>query len=103
MLGALRIPCQDASGVTPASLRGGGATAMFEAVGDIDQVRHRGRWASVKTCNIYVQEVGGHRFLAQLAPPIRKEVQRRAGEAPGALLLALDRLDASGRATGGQS
>eukprot|EP00974_Lingulodinium_polyedra_P030237 2910545-Lingulodinium_polyedra.AAC.1 len=31
VLGALRVPCQDALGATPALVRGGGAAAMFEA------------------------------------------------------------------------
>jgi hypothetical protein len=62
----LNVPFTEITGVTPASLRGGGATALFEETEDTETVRYRGRWQSMRMCETYVQEVGGHRFLASL-------------------------------------
>ena len=60
----LGLPAQELVGLTPASLRGGGATLLFEATEDLEYVRRRGRWSILRTCEIYVQEVSGQEFLA---------------------------------------
>ena len=67
---ALRIPARTGSGLTPASLRPGGATAMYLQDESLDNLRRRGRWARMATLEIYVQEVGPFEFLADLAPPV---------------------------------
>ena len=72
------VPFSETSGVTPGSLRGGGATALYEPTEDIELVRHRGRWQSAKMVEIYVQEVGGHRFFASLAEPTRRRITHLA-------------------------
>ena len=89
---ALDIPFTEVSGVTPASLRGGGASHLYETTEDSELVRHRGRWASSKMCEIYIQEVGGHQFFANLGPNTRTLVAHRAaqvGEATRRSLLLL--------------
>ena len=40
----------------PYSLRRGGATHLYKIIGNMSSVIERGRWASVKTARIYVQE-----------------------------------------------
>ena len=48
----------DGVGITPASHRGGGATALFNQTESLDLTRWRGRWStSSRTMEIYVQEV----------------------------------------------
>ena len=54
---ALHLETRQGSGVTPASLRAGGATALFEQVESIDMLSRRGRWQKGETAAIYVQEV----------------------------------------------
>ena len=82
-LTALGVPCEDASGVTPTSVRGGGATAMFEATNDTEKVRYQGRLASTKTCEIYVQKVGGHHFLHKdLQPFVIESIIMQSGPSP---------------------
>ena len=88
----LGYPFHGSVGVTPASLRGGGASHLYETTEDSELVRHRGRWASSKMCEIYIQEVGGHQFFANLGPHIRTLVAHRAaqvGEATRRSLLLL--------------
>ena len=42
---------------SPASLRGSGATFLYDVTRNTDLVARRGRWMSQKTTNIYLQEV----------------------------------------------
>jgi len=92
---ALGVPANESTGVTPASLRGGGASWLYEATEDMELVRHRGRWSSLKMCEIYIQEVGGHRFYATLPRPVRDGIAARASLAPAACSLALELLHLS--------
>ena len=75
-------------------MRGGGATALFEATGDIEGVRYRGRWSSAKMCEVYVQEVGGHKFLANLPDYTRAKIMHLASLETASLDLAIKLLDA---------
>jgi len=70
----LHIPFNEVSGVTPASLRGGGASALYEYAEDTELVRHRGRWTSSKMVEIYIQEVGGHQFFSSLPVQVRSQI-----------------------------
>jgi integrase len=79
---ALQVPSTEIDGVTPASLRGGGATALYDESENMELVRHRGRWSSPKMCELYVQEVGGHRFLASLEPQTRARAATLADRLP---------------------
>ena len=91
---ALDIPFHEVSGVTPASMRGGGATTLFEATNNIEEVRYRGRWSSANMCEIYVQEVGGHKFLAGLPPATRARILHWASWEHAAIDRAISLLDA---------
>ena len=88
----LDIPCNEVLGVTPASLRAGGASALYDATENIEFVRHRGRWTSAKMVEIYVQEVGGNRFFAQLPPETRDQVAALAARHDAVLQKALELL-----------
>ena len=75
---ALRMPVTQGSGVTPASLRGGGATAFYELTEDADRLRRRARWATLQSAEIYIQEVAPYEFLANLSPNAREHIFRVA-------------------------
>ena len=75
---ALRLPIGQGSGVTPASLRGGGATAFYELTEDVDRLRRRARWATVQSAEIYIQEVAPYEFLVNLSPNAREHIFRVA-------------------------
>ena len=82
----LEVPCTEFTGVTPASLRGGGASALYEVTEDAELVRRRGRGHQLRSAEIYIQEVGGHEFLAHLPERVRNRVLDLHSIA-GALLL----------------
>ena len=71
---ALGVPAKEGTGVTPGSLRGGGATLLHEATEDMELVRRRGRWSQTKSAEIYIQEVGGLKFMAQLSGETRQHI-----------------------------
>ena len=62
----LKVDRRQGTGLTPASLRAGGATAYYEACEDIERLRRRARWRKNDTVEIYVQEVAPHEFLSNL-------------------------------------
>ena len=62
ILEELGIATCELEGLTPGSMRGGGATALFEAFEDADHVRRRMRVSKTATAELYIQEVGGQRF-----------------------------------------
>ena len=68
--------------MTPASLRAGGATWLFEVCRDLSLVRWRGPWASVRTLEVYIQEVAADRLLADAPAAVRDRVARLAGACP---------------------
>ncbi len=55
-------------GLTPASLRAGGATYWYRVRDDADWVRYRGRWSNQRMLEIYIQEVAADDFLQQMSP-----------------------------------
>ena len=70
---------RDGIGLTPASHRGGGATALFERSQDLDLVRWTGRWSSAsRTVEIYVQEIAAASALPSLTESQRACVSRFA-------------------------
>ena len=81
----LGLPLGDLTGLTFASLRAGGATWLFEVTRDLELVRWRGRWASMRTLEIYIQEVSADRLLADVEPEVRARVRGLAAAAPGLL------------------
>ena len=83
----LGLPVGDLRGLTPASLRAGGATWLFETTRDLELVRWRGRWASNRTLEVYIQEVAADRLLADVGDDVRSRVRRLAASAPGLVRL----------------
>ena len=61
LLQNLGVP-YDTSGVTPGSLCNGVVTAVYDACGDGDKMRHQRRWAAVTSTEICIYTVGGHCF-----------------------------------------
>ena len=76
----LHVPSHQGSGLTPASLRGGGATSFYELSEDIDLLRRRARWSAVQSAEIYVQEVAPYEFLSGMSRPVRDLIFRVAEE-----------------------
>ena len=75
------ISTRDLDGLTPASLRGGGATWLFRRCGSADVVRWRGRWQSHRSVEIYVQEVMTLEVMAALPAAARRRVELFASAA----------------------
>ena len=78
-LRALGVPYGQAQGYTLGGLRGGGITAFFEATGDLQLTRWRGRWDSMRSMEDYIQELASHEAFARLPPPARARIFRLAG------------------------
>ena len=89
----MNVPSAEADGVTPGSMRGGGASFLYESSEDIELVRHRGRWASHKNCEIYIQEVGSQTFLVHLPQQAREAIARRAEIVDPCIRLALSLME----------
>ncbi|CAE7571859.1 unnamed protein product, partial [Symbiodinium necroappetens] len=60
------------------SFRPGGATYLLQQTEDLELTRRRGRWASHKVMEIYLQEVASITFYPQLPLPVREQVLRFA-------------------------
>ena len=78
----LGLPPEDLVGLTLASLRAGGATWLFETTRDLQLVRWRGRWASMRTLEVYIQEVAADRLLADAGAEVRARVERFSAAVP---------------------
>ena len=76
----LRVP-----GLTPASLRAGGATHLFMTTQDMEPVRWKGRWQSLRTVEHYVQEIHCISVLQNMSPTLRDRLAAFAAAAAGSL------------------
>ena len=56
------------SGLTLASCRAGGATALFESNYDVARLLFKGRWRNIQTLHAYVQEAMSAMVLLSLSP-----------------------------------
>ena len=56
------------------SFKPGGATFLLQASEDSELVRRRGRWASHKVMEIYLQEVASSTFVSDLSPLCKDKV-----------------------------
>ena len=56
------------------SFRPGGATYLLQQTEDSELTRRRGRWASHKVMEIYLQEVASITLFPQLPQPVREHV-----------------------------
>lgn len=80
--GELGLPSGTPEGLSLGSLRPGGATWLYRVTDCTETVRFRGRWASSRMLEIYIQEVGAASVLPQLSPQIRARIQELATAAP---------------------
>ena len=74
------------------SCRPGGATGLLRATDNPESVRFRGRWASSRMLEVYVQEVGAVSLLPALSVEERERVRVLAAAAPALLARARLRL-----------
>lgn len=79
------VPAGAPGGLTLGSLRPGGATWLYRATDCTETVRFRGRWASGRMLEIYIQEVGAASVLPRLRPAVRDRIAALAAAAPQAL------------------
>lgn len=82
------IPFKDGAGLTLASLRPGGATFWYARTDATEWVRFRGRWASSRMLETYIQEVNARSVMPALHPEARRKLQRFASAAPALLTAA---------------
>ena len=66
-------------------LRTGGATALFEDCQSLDPVAWRGRWATRRTLEVYIQEIGPAALLAEASADARYRIDRFAAALPSLL------------------
>jgi hypothetical protein len=81
LLAALGLPTTKVDGKRPfdlASLGPGGATFLFLESESPENVRRRGRWASPKVMDIYIQEVMYTSFTEQLPKDAKLRIQQLA-------------------------
>ncbi|CAE7245675.1 SUF4 [Symbiodinium sp. CCMP2456] len=75
LFGSLGVPtAEDAKGITPKSLRGSGATWMYQLTEDVERIQWRGRWQQRRTLEHYLQEVAGQLLLADLTESHRARI-----------------------------
>ena len=72
------VDTRDGIGVTPASLRSGGASWLYLCGMPLEEIRWRGRWSTVRTLEVYIQELAASSLLAALPLSARARVQRFA-------------------------
>ena len=78
LLEALSLPSKKKTGQAPfdlGSLRPGGATWLLHQTESPDVVRRRGRWASNRVMEVYLQEVQVTTFTEKLEPKARERIQ----------------------------
>ena len=77
ILERLCLPCKKDSRpkpITPASFRAGGATWLISQCESSEVVRRRGRWCSLRTMEIYIQEVMAETYLNDISEEARSKV-----------------------------
>ncbi|CAE7454060.1 SUF4 [Symbiodinium sp. CCMP2592] len=75
----LGVPtAEDAKGITPKSLRGSGATWLYQMTEDVGRIQWRGRWQQRRTLEHYLQEVAGQLLLAELTESHRSRILQLA-------------------------
>ena len=82
LLEALRLPTKRTESHNPfdlGSLRPGGATWMLHALESPEAVQRRGRWASARTMEIYLQEVLVVTYVERLSQRTRELIRIFAG------------------------
>ena len=69
------LPTVDGRGFTPASLRAGGATFLYLCGAPLDDIRWKGRCSSMRTLEIYIQEVASMSILHSLPANTRGRIR----------------------------
>lgn len=97
LLRALRLPTEFSGGQAPftlGSLRPGGATHLLFLTEDSELTRRRGRWLSLRTMEIYLQEVLVATYVKRLPDDSQCLIQKFASGFPLVLQTAVGFLDA---------
>jgi hypothetical protein len=71
--------------VTPACLRGSGATALYRQTSDVRLVQWRGRWSRPQTLEAYIQEAAAAQSLQPLPPEARARILELSEACPALL------------------
>jgi len=89
-----RLPHGLSRGLDLGSLRAGGASWLMLVGDNVDMIRRRGRWVSIKVMEIYVQEVSAIQFVPNLPGNVKKQITDGAAIFPWILAQAqiLDRI-----------
>ena len=77
------IRCKDVVGLTPASMRAGGATFLYQQCDQPEVVRFRGRSSNSRMLEIYIQEITANTFADTLQHDQKLKLLRFAAAAPG--------------------
>ena len=79
LFSALGVPVsEDQHGITPKSLRGSGATWLYQRTEEVEKIMWRGRWQQKRTLEHYLQDVAGQLLLVDLAESHRHQIQQLA-------------------------
>ena len=78
----LGVDVSQSRGVTLASLRGGGATALYLFGASIADIAWCGGWSSTRTLEIYIQEVAALTSLKDLRPADQARISLFADALP---------------------
>ena len=77
LLEKLALPCRAHDVPKPlslASFRPGGATWLLAECENIDLIKRRGRWASEKVMNCYLQEVTASTYMMEVSSVARERI-----------------------------
>ena len=76
----LGVPTREAvQGITPGSLRGSGATWLYNTTENIPLIRWRGRWRREATLECYLQDVAALLLLRDVSDDNRAKIRELAG------------------------
>ena len=92
LLAVIGLPTTKTSSSRPyelSSLRPGGATFLLNLTENPDLVRRRGRWASIKVMEIYLQEVAVATGVNKLDAEVREKIKRLSDAFPEILQQSL--------------
>eukprot|EP00438_Fugacium_kawagutii_P023074 Skav201172 [mRNA] locus=scaffold65:774040:778439:- [translate_table: standard] len=92
ILVALRLPTKFEAGLRsldPGSLRSGGATWIMMVSENSELCRRRGRWASMRMMEVYVQETMAVQYLRMIPDDVRSRVMSLAKVFPAVLQQAM--------------
>ena len=92
LLAFFGVQWRDHSGLTLASLRGGGATYLYLIDVPLDKIRWHGRWSTVRTVEIYVPECAALSLIPGMPLEQQLRIARFAAAASSLLLETISHL-----------